>query len=54
MFPPAVMIKLTEPGGDLYTILAVSDEDISKANICFISRDLPYRIRRISKKLSSP
>lgn len=47
------MTKLTEPGGDLYTILAVSDEEVAKANNRFISQDLPYRIRRISKNHSA-
>lgn len=48
MTAPAVMIKLTEPAGNLYTILAISDEDLQKANNSFISKDAPYRIRRTS------
>jgi hypothetical protein len=53
MTAPAVMIKLTEPAGNLYTILAISDEDIQKANNSFISKDAPYRIRRTSTETSA-
>jgi hypothetical protein len=53
MYPSAMMIKLTEPSGDLYRIAAVSDEDVARANNEFISRDLPFRIRRIPSHKSA-
>jgi len=42
------MIKLTEPAGSLYKILAITDAEVQHANNNFISKDLPYRIRRIT------
>lgn len=50
MTAPAVMIKLTEPAGNLYTILAITDEEVQHANKNFISKDLPYRIHRITEE----
>ena len=48
------MTKLTEPYGDLYTINAVSDEQVAEANKEFITLDLPYRISRIPKNKFCP
>jgi len=48
MTAPAVMIKLTEPAGVLYKILAITDAEVQRANSQFISNDHPYRIRRIT------
>jgi hypothetical protein len=50
MGAPAVMVKLTEPSGDLYTIMSITDEEIRQANNRFISGDAPYRIRRTPGK----
>lgn len=46
------MTKLTEPSGDLYTINAVSDEQVAEANNEFITLGLPYRISRIPENYS--
>jgi len=46
MFAPALMIKLTEPSGELYEIKAISDEEVLRANRNFIKRDQPFRVCR--------
>ena len=45
MFPPALMIKITEPSSELYEFKAISDEELRFANNKFIKEDLPYRVR---------
>lgn len=49
----AEMVKLTEPGGALYTILSLSDEEMERANKAFVLRDAPYRVRRPEACISS-
>jgi hypothetical protein len=46
MYPPAVMIKITEPSSELYEFKAISDDDLIFANTKFIREDLPYRVCR--------
>ena len=46
MFAPALMIKITEPSGELYEIRAISDEEVLSANKNFIAKDLPFRVCR--------
>tara|TARA_A200000113_G_scaffold26614_1_gene22403 strand:+ start:1224 stop:1430 length:207 start_codon:yes stop_codon:yes gene_type:complete len=47
MFPPALMIKITEPSSELYEFKAISDEELVFANNNFIRDDLPYRVCRL-------
>ena len=46
MYPPAVMIKITEPSSELYEFKSISDDDLIFANTKFIREDLPYRVCR--------
>ena len=46
MYPPALMIKITEPSSELYEFKAISDEELVFANNNFIRYDLPYRVCR--------
>lgn len=46
MFPPALMIKITEPSSELYEFKAISDEELRFAKNKFIKEDLPYRVCR--------
>lgn len=46
MYPPALMIKITDPSSELYKFKAISDEEMVFANHNFIREDLPYRVCR--------
>tara|TARA_Y100000004_G_C8672345_1_gene309800 strand:+ start:163 stop:336 length:174 start_codon:yes stop_codon:yes gene_type:complete len=46
MFQRALMVKITEPSGELYEFKALSDQELLFANKNFVSKDLPYRVCR--------